>query len=47
MFPARQIDPAYGEALDEVVHHGVKIIVVQARVSPEGIEFHRVLPVEL
>ena len=45
--PARDIDPAYGKALDEAVHQGVEIIVAQARVSPEGIEFHRVLPVEL
>jgi len=45
--PARDIDPAYGKALDKAVHQGVEIIVAQARVSPEGIEFHRVLPVEL
>jgi len=45
--PARDIDPAYGQALDEAVHQGVEIIVAQARVSPEGIEFHRLLPVEL
>lgn len=45
--PARAIDPAYGKALDEAVHRGVEIIVAQARVSPESIEFHRVLPVEL
>ena len=45
--PARQIDPEYGKALDEAVRQGVEVIVVQARVSPESIEFHRVLPVEL
>ena len=45
--PAREIDPAYGKALDEAVRQGIEVIVVQARVSPEGIEFHRVLPVEL
>ena len=45
--PARHIDPAYGQALDEAVRQGVEFIVVQARVSPEGIEYHRVLPVEL
>jgi sugar fermentation stimulation protein A len=45
--PARQIDPAYGKALDEAVRHGVEIIVVQARISPEGIDYHRLLPVEL
>ncbi len=45
--PARDIDPAYGKALDEAVHQGVEIMVAQARVSPEGIEFYRLLPVEL
>jgi sugar fermentation stimulation protein A len=45
--PARGIDPAYGEALDEAVHQGVEIIVTQAWVSPEHIEFHQLLPVEL
>lgn len=45
--PARSIDPAYGKALDEAVRQGVEIIVVQARVMPEGIEYHRVLPIEL
>lgn len=45
--PARLIDPAYGKALDKAVRHGLEIIVVQARVSPEAIEYHKVLPVEL
>jgi sugar fermentation stimulation protein A len=45
--PAREIDPAYGQALDEAVRKGVEVFVVQAKVSPEGIEFHRLLPVEL
>ena len=45
--PAREIDPAYGEALDEAVRRGVEVMVAQARVSPEGIELHRMLPVEL
>ena len=45
--PARAIDPAYGKALDEAIRQGVEIIVVQARVTPESIEYHRVLPVEL
>ena len=45
--PAREIDPAYGEALDEAVRQGVEIFVVQARVSPERIEYHRTLPVRL
>jgi sugar fermentation stimulation protein A len=45
--PAREIDPAYGTALDEAVRRGVEVIVVQARVSPGNIDFHRVLPAEL
>lgn len=42
--PARDIDPAYGKALDKAIRNGVEVIVVQARVSPEGIDFHRTLP---
>ena len=45
--PARSIDPAYGKALDEAVRQGVEVIVAQARLCPEGIEYHRVLPIEL
>lgn len=45
--PAREIDPAYGEALDEAVRQGVEIMVIQARVSPEEITFHRTLPLEI
>jgi sugar fermentation stimulation protein A len=45
--PARNIDPEYGKALDEALRQGVEIIVAQARVTPENIEYHRVLPVEL
>jgi len=45
--PARGIDPEYASALREAVRNGVEVIVAQARVSPEGIEFHRLLPLEL
>lgn len=45
--PARDIDPEYGKALDKAVRQGVEVIVVQARVTPESIDFHRVLPVEI
>ena len=45
--PARDIDPAYGKALDKAIRNGVEVIVVQARVTPEGIEYHRTLAVEL
>ena len=41
--PARDIDPEYASALDEAIRRGVEIYVVQARVSPEGIAFHRML----
>lgn len=44
---ARDIDPEYGKALDKAVRQGVEVIVVQARVTPESIDFHRVLPVEI
>ena len=44
---ARKIDPAYAEALDEAVQRGVEVLVAQAKVSPEGIIFNRMLPVEL
>ena len=42
--PAREIDPAYASTLDEAILKGVEIFVVQARISPEGITFHRMLP---
>ena len=45
--PARSIDPAYGKALDEAIRNGVEIIVVQARITPESMEYHGTLPVEL
>jgi len=45
--PARDIDPAYGLALDKAIRNGVEMIVVQAKVTPESIEFHKTLPVVL
>jgi sugar fermentation stimulation protein A len=45
--PAREIDPEYGKALDRAVRHGVEVIVVQAIVTPESIDYYGVLPVEL
>jgi sugar fermentation stimulation protein A len=45
--PAREIDHTYAQTLDDAFHQGVEVIAVQAKVSPEGIEFHRKLPVEL
>ncbi|NOR33423.1 MAG: DNA/RNA nuclease SfsA [Bacteroidales bacterium] len=45
--PARDIDPAYGLALDKAIRNGVEVVVVQARVTPESIEYHRTLAVEM
>ncbi len=42
--PARDIDPEYAAALDEAVRRGVEIFVAQAKVSPQEITFHRMLP---
>ena len=43
--PAMKIDPSYGDALKEAALQEVEIHVVQARVSPRGISFYRMLPV--
>jgi sugar fermentation stimulation protein A len=43
---AREIDPVYAETLDEAVRKGVEVMVAQAKVSPDHIEFHQMLPVE-
>lgn len=43
--PARDIDPAYGKALDKAIRNGVEVIVVQTRITPESIEYHKTLPV--
>ena len=40
-------DPAYGKVLDVAIRNGVEVIVIQARVSPESIDYHRTLPVEM
>ena len=44
---ARDIDPAYDEALNKAIHKGVEVLVAQAKVNPEEIQFHQMLPVEL
>lgn len=43
---ARDIDPDYGEALDEAIRQGVEVMVAQARVTPEAIYLQSMLPVE-
>ena len=45
--PAAQIDFTYAEALSRARQAGVQIIAYRARVSPEEIFLHTVLPVEL
>ncbi len=45
--PAKEIDPDYALALKEAADKGVEVIVMQAKVSPNGIELVKKLPVEL
>jgi len=45
--PARSVDPAYALSLEEAISAGVEAYVAQAKVSPEGIDLHRMLEVEL
>lgn len=45
--PASDIDPEYSEALKRAVNQGVEVIVAQARVSPEGVSFDRLLEAEI
>lgn len=42
---ARDIDPAYGAAFDRAREAGVEAIALACRVSPEGIEVERSIPV--
>ncbi|PLW99187.1 MAG: DNA/RNA nuclease SfsA [Marinilabiliales bacterium] len=41
---AKEIDPAYAEALLKAEKQGVEVIPVMAKVSPEGIEITKVVP---
>lgn len=45
--PADDVDPAYGKALREAVSRGVDVMAWRLRVSPEGLEVDRPLPVDL
>ena len=45
--PAEDIDPEYAKSLRKAIKHGVKVIAVQAMVSPEGIEIVRELIVDI
>jgi sugar fermentation stimulation protein A len=42
---ARDIDPAYGAAFDRARAGGVEAVALACRVSPEGIEAERAIPV--
>ena len=42
---ARDIDPAYGAAFDRAQAAGVEAIALACRISPEGIEAERAIPV--
>jgi len=42
---ARDIDPAYGAAFDRAKSAGVEAVALACRVSPEGIEAERAVPV--
>jgi len=42
--PAVHIDPDYGKVLQKANAVGVRILVYQARVSPEGIDIVHSLP---
>jgi sugar fermentation stimulation protein A len=42
--PARHIDPVYGQALDQAIACGVRVLIYQAEVSPTGIHVIRPLP---
>lgn len=45
--PAKAIDPSYAATLKEAYAAGVEIIPMQAKVTPQSIEFHKKLPFEL
>jgi sugar fermentation stimulation protein A len=42
--PAADIDPAYAQAFQQARRAGVKVVVLQATVSPRAIALHRTLP---
>lgn len=45
--PASTIDPEYAKTLKKALNHGVEVIVMQANVSPKGIELVKELPAEI
>lgn len=45
--PAWDIDPNYAEALKKAVDSGVEVFAYQAKVTPEGIDLVKQLPIDL
>ncbi len=45
--PAEDIDPEYAKSLRKAIKHGVEVIAVQAKVSPDGIEIVEELIVDI
>ena len=47
LHPNDRTDPAFGTALREAAQHGVQVLAVQCRVTPECMEISEFVPVEL
>lgn len=47
LHPNDRTDPAFGTALREAAQHGVQVLAVQCRVTPESMEITEFVPVEL
>jgi len=45
--PAEDIDPEYAKSLRKAIKHGVEVIAVQAKVSPDGIEINDQMIIEI
>lgn len=45
--PAKEIDPHYAELLKNAYKKGVEIIPMQVKVSPDKIDFHRIMPFQI
>ena len=47
LHPNDRTDPTFGTALREAAQHGVQVLAVQCRVTPESMEITEFVPVEL
>ena len=47
LHPNDRTDPAFGTALREAAQHGVQVLAVPCRVTPESMEITEFVPVEL